>query len=81
MLEQEYSRSVLRSALNLERENPMDSYKVEVNTAGDPPDSWASNALRFKTESDAQVYALDLALRWTAVRDWRVAESDEEPNR
>ena len=46
------------------------SYAVYVNTAGDSPDAWATNALRFETEAEAQQYGLDLAMRWTAVRDY-----------
>ena len=53
--------------------------KVGVKTAGDV--NWASNGLRFKTKEEAEAYGLDLAMRWTAVRDWEVQESDEEPNR
>jgi len=53
-------------------------WKAEVNTAGDPPDSWTSNALRFDTEDEAKDYARDLTSRWTAVRDWRVVQCDDE---
>ena len=53
-------------------------YKVEVNTAGDPPDSWAGNALRWDTVQEALDYGLDLALRWTAVRDYRVFDTETE---
>lgn len=55
------------------------SYKVAVKTAGDV--NWASNALRFATEYEAQLYGEDLFARWTAVNEWEVQESDEEPNR
>jgi hypothetical protein len=57
------------------------SFKVEVNTAGDPPDAWTSNGLRFTKEADANSYGFDLACRWTAVRDFRVVASDDIPNR
>lgn len=56
----------------------MNSYKVEVQTAGDS--SWTANGLRFPTEQGARDYAQDLALRWTAVTDWRVVASDDEPD-
>lgn len=56
------------------------SWKIEVTTAGDPPGSWSSNALRFADKRIAEAYALDLAMRWTAVRDWRVVESDDPVN-
>ena len=62
-------------------ESEVQSWRVDVNTAGDPPDSWACNALRFADRGEAERYALDLAIRWTAVRDWRVVASPEEPNR
>jgi hypothetical protein len=38
---------------------------------------WAGNAVRFATETEAQMYALDLACRWTAVRETRVVPSHE----
>jgi len=55
------------------------SYKVGVKTAGDK--NWAYNALRFKTEAEAAAYGADLFMRWTAVTEMEVHESDEEPNR
>lgn len=55
------------------------SYKVGVKTGNDV--NWASNSLRFKTKEEAESYGLDLAMRWTAVRDWEVQESEDEPNR
>lgn len=57
----------------------MSSFKVGVKTAGDR--DWNSNGLRFTTPEAAEDYALDLAMRWTAVRDWTVLPSDEAPNR
>jgi hypothetical protein len=51
------------------------SYKVEV--IADSSGTWCSNALRFATPADASAYGYDLALRWTAVRMWRVAESSD----
>lgn len=50
------------------------SFKPEVTTDGI---SWAGNALRFATELEAQRYVADLAWRWWAVRDTRVAPCDE----
>lgn len=55
------------------------SYKVEVLTAGDT--SYCGNGLRFKEKTDAETYAVDLALRWLAVKNYRVVESPDEPNR
>ena len=57
------------------------SYAAEVNTASDPEGVFTGNGLRFATREEAESYALDLALRWTAVADWRVVESTDEPNR
>ena len=55
------------------------SYKVEVMTIGDA--SYCGNGLRFKERTDAETYAVNLAMRWLAVKDYRVVESMDEPNR
>jgi hypothetical protein len=55
------------------------SFKVGVLTPGDRDFNY--NGLRFADYEEAEAYALDLAMRWTAVRDWQVVESDDEPNR
>jgi len=55
------------------------SWKVEV--IADSSGKWASNACRFTTEHNAIEYGQDLFMRWTAVRDWRVVPSSDEPNR
>lgn len=57
----------------------VNSYKVEVTTYGDAG-KFASNGLRFVSVKDAERYGDDLFLRWTAVEDWRVAESEDAPN-
>jgi hypothetical protein len=57
----------------------MKSFKVGVKTSGDR--DWNCNGLRFATATEAERYAIDLACRWTAVQDWTVLPSDEEPNR
>ena len=49
------------------------SYKCEVQTGGS--DAWTSNALRFKTQKEAQEYGIDLAMRWTAVSGIRAKRS------
>jgi hypothetical protein len=54
------------------------SFKPEVRTTN--IESWAGNALRFKTREEAEKYAIDLALRWTAVYETRVIEVDDPPN-
>jgi hypothetical protein len=51
------------------------SFKAEV--IADNSGEWCSNALRFATETEAKSYGKDLSGRWMAVRQWRVAESDE----
>jgi hypothetical protein len=57
------------------------SYKVGVRTTSDPTERWGENALRFATYEEAEAWAIDLSLRWTAVREITVLESDDEPNR
>jgi hypothetical protein len=55
------------------------SYKVAVKTANDK--DWVSNGVRFATEADAKEWGEGLFMRWTAVTEWEVQETDEEPNR
>lgn len=54
------------------------SFKPEVSTGSDP--KFYSNALRFATREEAEASAMDLAMRWTAVRNWRAVESDDPVN-
>jgi hypothetical protein len=54
------------------------SYAPEVQT--DSTGKWYGNAMRFATEAEADIYAADLALRWTLVRDIRVVESPDPVN-
>lgn len=54
------------------------SYKPEY--IADSSGTWADNALRFETRQEAEGNAKDLAGRWLLVREWRVSESDDEPN-
>ena len=56
----------------------MTSYKVEV--IADSSGKWATNAVRLATEAEAEAYGRDLYMRWTLVREWRVAESDDPVN-
>jgi hypothetical protein len=51
------------------------SFKVEV--IADNSGVWCSNALRFASEEQAKIYGKDLFQRWTAVKEWRVAPSDD----
>jgi hypothetical protein len=50
------------------------SYKPEVKTPGS---GWSGNATRFATQEEAEGYVFDLMMRWTAVEDTRVVESDD----
>jgi hypothetical protein len=51
------------------------SYKAEV--IADSSGEWVANALRFPTREMAEKYGADLSMRWTAVREWRVVESED----
>jgi len=53
-------------------------YKVFVNTAGDPEDSWATNGIDHPTVEAAEEAAKDLFMRWTAVKFWRVMDADQQ---
>lgn len=55
-------------------------FKPEVTTAADNG-KFNGNALVFATESEAQQYVIDLAMRWTLVVDTRVVETEDSPNR
>ena len=50
-------------------------YRVEVQS--DTTGTWATNALRFETEAEAEEYGRDLFQRWTAVLEWRVAREED----
>lgn len=54
------------------------SYAPEVQT--DNTGKWYGNAVRFATEAEAQAWALDRMMRWIAVRDTRVVESEDPVN-
>jgi hypothetical protein len=51
------------------------SFKPEVQT--DATGKWHGNALRFATRAEAEAQVGDLSLRWLAVRDTRVVETDD----
>lgn len=57
---------------------PRWSFRVEV--IADDTHTWCGNGLRFASYEEARRYALDLACRWTLVRDWRVVRSDDPPD-
>jgi hypothetical protein len=54
------------------------SWKPEV--IADSTGKWVGNALRFATEQEALDNVRDLEMRWYAVRDTRVVESDDPVN-
>ena len=62
----------------------MPGFKVEVQTGGNTfgkGAEWNSNALVFATEEEATTeYGEDLFCRWTAVNNWRIKPTEEEPN-
>jgi hypothetical protein len=45
-----------------------------VEVIADSSGKWCGNALRFATKAEAEIYAIDLMMRWTAVRQWRVRQ-------
>src|ERR1700694_4363842 len=57
--------------------HPM-SFKPEV--IADPSGKWCGNALRFATREEAEANVQDLMMRWFAVRETRVVESDDPVN-
>jgi hypothetical protein len=58
---------------------PYQSFKVEVQA--DASGQWCSNALRYATHEAAFSAGENLFMRWTAVREWRVTQSTDAPNR
>ena len=54
------------------------SYKVDVVVRGEK--DWVSNALRFATTEEAEIYGRDLFRRWLLVDEWRVTESPDPVN-
>ena len=57
------------------------SWKVGIMTSSCFTDTMSFNALRFHTQEQALAYGEDLASRWTAVTQWKVVPSEDEPNR
>lgn len=55
------------------------SWKPEV--IADNSGKWCPNGIAFARKEDAEAWVTDLSMRWTAVRETRVVESDEVPNR
>ena len=54
------------------------SFKPEVQS--DDTGKWYRNALCFATQAEAQAQVHDLMLRWFAVRETRIVESDDPVN-
>lgn len=54
------------------------SFAPEV--IADNSGKWTGNALRFKTEKEAEIYVKDLSYRWFAVRETRVVPSTDPVN-
>jgi hypothetical protein len=54
------------------------SFKPEV--IADSSGKWCGNALRFATREEAEANVHDLSMRWLAVRETRVVESDDPVN-
>jgi hypothetical protein len=57
--------------------HPM-SFKSEV--IADSSGKWCGNALRFPTREEAEANVRDLMMRWFAVRETRVVQSDDPVN-
>jgi hypothetical protein len=53
-----------------------DSGAFRVDCAVRGESRYASNALTFATEEDAEAYARDLYSRWTMLESWRVVPVD-----
>ena len=53
------------------------SWRVGVMTPGDR--DWCFNMRRFATAEEAETYGRDLAWRWTAVTEWQVMPSEDDP--
>jgi len=51
------------------------SWKSEV--IADSSGQWTGNAVRLPSRQQAVHYSIDLAMRWTAVRQWRVVKSSD----
>ena len=54
------------------------SWKPEV--IADGSGEWCGNTLRFATRGEAETNVHDLMMRWFAVRETRVLESDDPAN-
>ena len=53
-------------------------FRVQVNTYGDPEDSWTGNQITHASRAQAKIAAEDLFMRWTAVKNWRVVDQNDK---
>ncbi len=53
-------------------------FRIEVNTYGDPDDSWAGNAMTYASAAQGKIAAENLFQRWTAVERWRVVDQNDK---
>lgn len=51
-----------------------------MEVIADGSGKWCGNALVFATKEEAEAYAQDLFMRWTAVREKRVVETEVAVN-
>ncbi len=60
------------------RRRPEDAvtFRVQVNTYGDGEGVWTGNAIEHETYDAAEKAAKNLFGRWTAVKFWRVIDSE-----
>ena len=64
----------------LEIQTKAKSWKMQVQTVGDGPDTWTGNGCAFATEEEADAAGEELMDRWFAVTKTRTIESDETVN-
>jgi PRTRC genetic system protein C len=62
----------------LRRTGTKGSWKAQIKTAEDK--DWVDNLIRLPTKAEADMYAFDLAMRWTAVLNWQTVESQDPAN-
>jgi hypothetical protein len=67
-------RAIARNFYKPKRKT-MTSWKPEVRVGRS--ETWSGNAVRTATREEAEHYARDLCMRWTATSDWRVVESED----
>jgi hypothetical protein len=63
-----------------EEKLPLDTQSWAAEVQADSSGKWTGNMVRFATKLEAEKYAGDLSMRWTAVREWRVVTSPDPVN-